>query len=99
MKSLNLMEYSIKILGVHISYNKKLQDNMSFQVVIRNSTSVFKVWQMRNLSLIGKITVFKSLAFSKIVYLAFLTFLPNNIMEELKHIQKKLLGSNKKVKI
>ena len=93
------MEYSIKILGVHISYNKKLQDNMSFQVVIRNSTSVFKVWQMRNLSLIGKITVFKSLAFSKIVYLAFLTFLPNNIMEELKHIQKKLLGSNKKVKI
>ena len=72
---------------------------MSFQVVIRNSTSVFKVWQMRNLSLIGKITVFKSLAFSKIVYLAFLTFLPNNIMEELKHIQKKLLGSNKKVKI
>ena len=56
---LNLMEYSMKILGVHILYNKKLEDNMSFQVVIKNVTSVLKVWQMRNLSLIGKITVFK----------------------------------------
>ena len=56
---LNLMEYSMKILGVHMPYNKKLEDNMSFQIVIKNVTSVLKVWQMRNLSLIGKITVFK----------------------------------------
>ena len=53
---------------------------------------------MRNLSLVDKITVFKSLAFSKIVYLAFLTLLPNNVIEELKHIQK-FLWSNKKAKI
>ena len=53
---------------------------------------------MRNLSLVGKITVFKSLVFSKIVYLAFPTLLLNNI-EELKHIQKEFLWSTKKVKI
>ena len=52
---------------------------------------------MRNLSLVGKITVSKSLAFSKIVYLTFLTLLPYNIMEELKHI--KHYGLTKKVKI
>ena len=72
---------------------------MNFQVVIKNITSVLKVWQMRNLSLVGKITVFKSLAFSKIVYLAFLTLLLNNIIKELKHIQRKLLWSNQNVKI
>ena len=30
MKSVNLMEYSIKILGIHISYNNKLQDKLNF---------------------------------------------------------------------
>ena len=44
MKSVNLLEHSIKILGVYISYNKKLQDNMDFQVVIKIITSVLKVW-------------------------------------------------------
>ena len=71
------MEYSIKILGVHILYNKRIQDNMDFQVVIKNITCVLKVWLMRNLSLVGKITVFKSFAFPKILYLAFLTLLLN----------------------
>ena len=42
--------------------------------------------------------MFKSLAFSKIVYLALLTLLPNNVIEELKHIQK-FSWSNKKGKI
>ena len=41
MKSINLMDYSIKILGVHISYNTKIQDNMHFQMAIKNTTSVF----------------------------------------------------------
>ena len=84
------MEYSIKILGVHISYNKRLQDNMSFQVAKNNFTSVLKVWQMRNLSLVGKIAVLNSLDFSKFVYLAFLALLPNDITAELKHIKKKV---------
>ena len=99
MKSVNLMEQAIKILGVHISYNKKLQDNLNFQTIIKNICSILKVWQMRNLSLAGKITVFKSLAISKFVYLSFLTLLPNNIIEELKEIQKKFLWSDKKAKI
>ena len=99
MKSVNLMEQAIKILGVHISYNKKLQDNLNFQTIIKNICSILKVWQMRNLSLAGKITLFKSLAISKIVYLSFLTLLPNNIIEELKEIQKKNLWSDKKAKI
>ena len=72
MKSVYLVEYSVKILGVHISCNKRLKDNMNFQVAIKNITSVFKVWQMRNILLVGKIAVFKSLGFQKIVYLAFL---------------------------
>ena len=54
---------------------------------------------MRHLSLEGKITIFKSLAISKIVYLALLTLIPNSFLEELKQIQKTFLWGNKRAKI
>ena len=53
--------------------------------------AVLKLWRMRRVSLEGKIIVFKSLAISKIVYLSLLTNVPNNIVEELKKIQKNFL--------
>ena len=53
----------------------------------------------RNLPLEGKITIFKSLALSKIVYLALLTIVPKSIIEELNEIQNEFLWSNKKCKI
>ena len=43
--------------------------------------------------------IFKSLAISKIVYLALLTIVPKNVIFELKEIQNKFLWSNKKSKI
>ena len=45
---------------------------------------------MRHLSLERKITIFKSLTISKIVYLALLTLIPNSFIEELTQIQKNL---------
>ena len=53
----------------------------------------------KTLSLEGKITIFKSLAISKIVYLALLSIVPKNVIFELKEIQNKFLWSNKKSKI
>ena len=54
---------------------------------------------MRHLSLEGTITTFKFLVISKIVYLALLTIVPKNIIEELNEIQKTFLWSNKKCKV
>ena len=99
LKNIDLTRECIKILGVHLSYNKKLQDDMNFCNTIKNICNVIKIWRMRNLSLEGKIIVFKSLAISKIVYLALLTNIPNNILVELKDIQNKFLWNDKKCKI
>ena len=52
---------------------------------------------MRKLTLKGKITIFKSLAISKIVHLVIITKVPNTVIEELKQIQKNF-WDNKKVK-
>ena len=47
----------------------------------------------------GKITIFKSLSISKIVYLVLLTIVQKNVIFELREIQNKFLWSNKKSKI
>ena len=60
---------------------------------------MYTKWRLRNLSLEGKITVFKTLAISKIVYLALLTNIPNNTLTEFNEIQNKFLWNNKKCKI
>ena len=59
LKSVNLTKESIKILGVHLSYNEKLQNELDFYTTIKNICNVIKLWRMRHLSLEGKI-IFKS---------------------------------------
>ena len=86
-------------VGVRIFYNTKLQDDLNFCDSIKNIANVIRLWWMRKLILEGKITIFKSLAISKIVYLALLTTILNSVIEELKQIQKMLLRWNKKPKI
>ena len=54
---------------------------------------------MGKLTLVGKITIFKYLAISNIVYIHLLTMISNLVIEELKQIQKMLLLGNKKPKI
>ena len=51
---------------------------------------------MRNLSLLGKITIFKTLAFSKIIHLALVTNVPTATVKLLSKMQKDFLwGKNK----
>ena len=65
MKNINLTKESIQIFGVHISYNKKIKDDLKFTKTIKNLCNVIKLWRIRKLTLEGKITIFKSLAISK----------------------------------
>ena len=88
MKNINPTKKSIKILGVHISYNQKIQDDLNFTKTMKNLCNVIKLWRMRKLTLEGKITIFKSLTISKIVHLAIITKFPNTVIEQLKQIQK-----------
>ena len=62
-KKLDLSKESIKILGVHISYNKKPQDDTNFSKTFKNICNVIKLWCMRHLSLEGKTTLHKKCNF------------------------------------
>ena len=53
----------------------------------------------QNNALEGRIIIFKTLAFSKIPYLAFLTVIPNSLIEELQKIQKTFIWHSSHPKI
>ena len=96
MKNINLTKESIKNLGLHISYNKKIQDDLSFTETMKNLSKVAKLWCMRKVTFEDKITIFKSVSISKIVHLMIITKVPNTVIEELKQIQKNFLWDSKK---
>ena len=82
MKNADLTKETIKILDVHISCNKKLQDDLNYPDSINNIVNVIRPWRMRKLTLEGKVIILKSLAISKL--LALLTTIPNSVIEKLK---------------
>ena len=59
----------------------------NFVETITKIEKLLQVWRQRNLTLEGKITIFKSLAISKIVYVAYLSDVPNFIIKALEKIQ------------
>ena len=92
MDCIDLTKKTIKILGIHFSYNKKLETEENFIRHVRKIEKVLKLWRMRNLTLEGKITIFKTLAISKIIHLSLVTNFPTQIINEINKYKKNLFG-------
>ena len=99
MKCVNLNNETVKILGVHFSYNKNLEQDKNFCENIIKIENILKLWGMRHLTLEGRITVFKSLAVSKVVHLWRITKLHDNTIDLLHKIQNIFIWQGKKAKI
>ena len=84
----NLKNNAIKILGIYFSYDKNIQFENNFKKIVTNIMSVLKMWKSRNLTLEGKILVFKTLALSKLVYVAQVIHVSDSIIDKIKEIQK-----------
>ena len=88
MECIDLTKSSVKILGIHFSYNEKIENEENFIELMKKIEKVLKIWRIRNLTDQGKITFFKTLAISKIIHLAFVTNVPQVIIDQLNKIQK-----------
>ena len=93
------MNEAVKILGCHFSYNRTLQQENNFRKHISKIENILKLWRMRNLTLEGKINVFKTLAISRIIHLVLVTPISNDLINYLNTIQKSFLWNNKCPKI
>ena len=83
MRCIDLVSNIVKILGIYYSYNEKLEIQENFKRHIINIEKILRIWRMGDISIAGKITVFKTLAISKIVHLALVKTIPNSIIQEL----------------
>ena len=89
----------MKILGAHFSYNMSLVDSRNFVETISKMEEILSIWSYRALTLIGRISVFKMLALSKILYISSMKVVPKSITEKLDKLQKSFIWKSKKPKI
>ena len=83
MKCVDLCKDTIRITGIHFSYNKTKQDKTNFFETISKIQNALKIWRMRSLTPEGKVIDFETLAISKIVYLSMTIKVPTEILVEL----------------
>ena len=95
VNSIDLAQETIKILGIHFSYNKKLREEKNFVSHIKSIENLLKIWKIRTLSIEGKINIFKALAISKIVHLAMVIDVTSDIVQILVKMQDTFLWGDK----
>ena len=98
MKCINLNNDSIKILFIKMcySYDKNLENEKNCFNHINKRQNVLNTWRMRNLSLLGKISIFKILAFSKIIHVTLVTSVRSSTNHLINEIQKDVLWDTEK---
>ena len=89
----------IRILGTCYSYEKKLENEKNFLNHIIKLQNILNMWRMRKLYLPGKISIFKTLAFSKTIHLTLVTFVLSSTIHLLNKIQKIFLCDKKTAEI
>ena len=99
MKCVNLNNETVKTLGVHFPYNKNLEQDKNFCEHIAKIENILKLWCMRQITLNGRIKVFKLIAVSKVIHLLLITKLHNNTMDLLHKMQRNFIWQGKKAKI
>ena len=98
-KCLNLNNDVIKILGICYSYDKKLENEKNFLNHFKKLQNVLNMWRMKNWSLLGKISIFKTLGFSKTIHLTLVTSVHSSTIDLLNKIQKEFLWDKKNAKV
>ena len=95
VNSIDFAQGTIKTLGLHFSYNKKLRDEKNFVSHIKSIENLLKILKMRTLCIEGKINIFKALAISKIVHLAMVIDITSDIVQIQVKMQDTFLWGDK----
>ena len=89
----------IRILGSFFSYDPLLSQMVNFLTVTESIHTIVNCWKKRCLTLGGRIQVFKSLIFSKLVYASYVQYISGDVVKEICKIQKDFIWKGKRPKI
>ena len=89
----------VKILGIHVSYDEKGNNQHNFNHKLQKLQTNLDLWRARDLTLFGRVLIIKSLALSQLIYSASNLNVPHEITSIIKSKLFKFLWKNKKDKI
>ena len=85
---------NLKILGIHFTSTKNIDSiENNWKPKLEKCELIIKNWKNRNLTLMGKITLIKSLLSSQFAYVMQITFLPDSVLKHLNTLFFKFLWS------
>jgi uncharacterized membrane protein len=89
----------VHALGIFFSYDTDSVIQKNFMDRAKEFKRILDMWSQRDLSLIGKITILKSLAFSKVIYQCGVMSTPTTFIELIVDIAYQFIWHNKPDKI
>ena len=103
-KPLSLSEIKIrtgcfKTLGVWFSKNVKEMVSLNFEERLEDMRKILCIWNARNLSLKGRITIIKSLVLPKVIFLLSLVYVPKEVLDRINKILMDFLWRHKMPKV
>ena len=88
------------LLGITFSNDLAVVEEINYHKVLGRLTNILKIYKNQYLTLIGKITIIKSLAISQLIHLVSVLSSPNkSIMDEIYKILKNFLWNGKRPKL
>jgi exonuclease III len=89
----------VHALGITFSYDTDVMNLKNLIGKIKSFKQILNMWSQRDLSLIGKITILKTLAFSKIIYPCGMLYTPKYVVDQLTKIAYTYIWCSKPEKI
>ena len=95
MECVNLKNNTIKILGIHFSFNRRLENDKNYRKNIIKIEKLLKLWRMRQITIESKTLMFKTLDISKIVHLDLVKDVPSSTIAQLEKYKRIYLEKRK----
>lgn len=89
----------VKVLGLYVGINKKECDELNWSNKIEKIKNLIKSWEKRNLTLIGKILIVKTLIIPQFTYIASVTHFNQEYIKMLEKEIYKFIWNNKPDKV
>ena len=82
---------TVKNLGVQFSCDQKVVSSQNFQEKLDKIQKVINIWNMRGLSLFGRVTIIKTFLIPKLLYLSSIIQTPMEIIKRMERMFFKFL--------
>ena len=89
IKSYNNIEFKdspIKCLGIYIGHDKERWEESNWDSKIHKMESILKLWEKRNLTIFGKVTIVNTLCLPKVMYNCMLLVVPERVVVKIERM-------------